>query len=304
MADERGTAIIPALLVVVIVAAAASAMALGQRLSLRRAQHLKDRAHALGLGAGGLDAAALLLAANASRTHTPGTLARWERGLADFSSDAPGALSVRIEDAQGRFNLNSLWRSGGPSPADIAVFHRLLKSLDLDPSLTEALLDWLDPDLDRRPNGAEDSDYLACDPPYRAANRPMESSDELRWVRGFDAKSLERLRPWITALPQATEININTAPSRVLAALFSDAKASVGDRLAAGRENEPFGHKSQLTMRAGMGPMSEGPFGLSSSYFLVETQTRLGSLQRRTDALVFRPLDGAPARILWRASVR
>jgi len=56
--------------------------------------------------------------------------------------------------------------------------------------------------------------------PYRAANLLMQSVDELRLVRGFTPEIVEKLRPWITALPQPTEINVNTASKDVLGALF------------------------------------------------------------------------------------
>ena len=47
-------------------------------------------------------------------------------------------------------------------------------------------VDWLDEDIDPRPNsGAEDDYYMLQNPPYRAANRLMASASELRLVKGM-----------------------------------------------------------------------------------------------------------------------
>ena len=69
-----------------------------------------------------------------------------------------GTIAGRLEDLQGRFNLNNLVNAaGGPSEPDMARFQRLLQALGLDPRLTDAVIDWIDPDADPRfPDGAEE----------------------------------------------------------------------------------------------------------------------------------------------------
>jgi general secretion pathway protein K len=64
-------------------------------------------------------------------------------------------------------------------------------------------------------------DYLGLEPPYRAANRALTTVDGLARVKGFDAETLARLRPFVTALPQATQVNVNTAPADEMAAVLS-----------------------------------------------------------------------------------
>jgi len=131
-----------------------------------------------------------------------------------------GTLHGRIEDMQGRFNLNNLVGANGKIDATaMQQFSRLLSILELNPDLAQAVADWIDPDAVRTgPWGAEDGYYIGLDPPYLAANRPFGDSRELRLVRGIDQASFERLRPHITALPQSTKINVNTATVEVLAA--------------------------------------------------------------------------------------
>src|SRR5690606_9440832 len=110
----------------------------------------------------------------------------------------------------------------GPTenPNAVLQFRRLLQLLELDERLVNALLDWLDPDINARfPEGAEDDHYLRLEPPYRAANAPLTHVSELRLVAGYEAEVVARLRPYVTALPQATALNVNTAPALLLATL-------------------------------------------------------------------------------------
>src|SRR5262249_14462141 len=109
-----------------------------------------------------------------------------------------------------------------PSAADVGVFQRLLVLLNLDPMLANAVIDWIDADGNvTSPGGAEDVDYLNLKTPYRAANQPMTSVEELRMVKGFDPKTLLLLLPFVTVLPAGahTAVNVNTASPELLAAL-------------------------------------------------------------------------------------
>ena len=65
--------------------------------------------------------------------------------------------------------------AGGPpsSPHDlwVARFAVLLNVLDIDESVLQSILDWMDADSEERfPNGAEDAYYQDLETPYRAAN--------------------------------------------------------------------------------------------------------------------------------------
>ncbi len=108
--------------------------------------------------------------------------------------------------------------------------------LEIDPQLAGGVVDWLDPDTDVRfPNGGEDSTYAGANPPYRTANMPITSASELMAVTGFDRKIYAALAPYVTALPEGTKLNVNTASAVVIASLsemidVSTAKALVDER--------------------------------------------------------------------------
>jgi general secretion pathway protein K len=96
----------------------------------------------------------------------------------------PDGWEVRIEihDEGGKLPINTM---------DEALLNRLLEEeLDFDFStareLSSTLLDWIDEDDRRRLNGAESDDYLSNNPPYRAANRPLQSLEELRLLKVWD----------------------------------------------------------------------------------------------------------------------
>lgn len=301
-ARQRGVALVTAMLIVAIVAALAASFALGQQVWLRQTQNLTDLARAERLQQGAVAAAAALLARDARNGRTDDLTEDWARPIPPLPVD--GALvHVAITDAQGRFNLNNLVQSGkgNTAAAAIGVFRNLLALHDLPPDLADAVLDWIDPDSIARPNGAEDIDYLSLDAPYRAANQPLASVDELRLIKGFTPEIVEQLRPYVVALPAAGQvpINVNTAPAPVLAALAGTSLAAA-EQLVEARERRAFTNPTEFQAALGSGRAAQGSYAVASGYFIVSVEARVGRTQRRTEALIERPAGGnATPLVLW-----
>jgi len=95
--------------------------------------------------------------------------------------------------------------------------------------LARNLLDYMDFDDVRIDGGEENAYYLAQDPPYLPANKPMLSVRELGLVEGFDHNLVAALEPYLTVYPlfAAEGVNLNTAPRHVLGSLWQGAG---GDR--------------------------------------------------------------------------
>ncbi|MDH3669691.1 MAG: type II secretion system minor pseudopilin GspK [Gammaproteobacteria bacterium] len=291
-------AIVTALLVVAIVATSAAFLSLGQQVWLRQAQNLSDRAQAETVRSGALEWAAIILTEDAKDNATDDLTEAWAQDIPPLPAES-GLVTGRIVDAQGQYNLNNLVRRGQISNDDVAVFQRLLVSQELAAELADSVVDWLDTDANTQPSGAEDIDYLNVEPPYRAANQLLQSIGELRLVKGFDRDTVEKLRPLITALPEATSININTAPSAVLSALFPDLSLSEADDLVSQRDENPFSDVGQLKERLPSDvALPKVPYDIKSSYFEVTIDTLFGRLQRQTVALLHRP-SGTPVKVLW-----
>jgi type II secretory pathway component PulK len=100
---------------------------------------------------------------------------------------APSSFRYGVIDESGKINLNALLKidSTGQAAHDI-----LMKLPNMTEEIADAVVDWLDPDDDQRTNGAESSYYSALDPPYRCKNGPLDTLEELLWVRGVTPQLL------------------------------------------------------------------------------------------------------------------
>lgn len=113
-----------------------------------------------------------------------------------------------------------------------------LRSLIENDTLTDALLDWRDPDSIERPLGAEA-------PWYRAAgarlprNGPLADVGELRLVRGFDSARVARVAALLT-VDGIGEINLNAASRKVLETLPGLGPEAVSMMLARRGAGEPL----------------------------------------------------------------
>jgi len=298
--QQGGLALITAMLVVAIATTTAAYLILDQQIWSRQAQNLTDRAQAEVVRAGALEWAITILAKDAKDNPQNDDLTEdWAKDLPPLAVEG-GQVMGRIIDAQGKFNLNNLVRGGNPSPPDIGTFRHLLQSFGIDPNLTDAVIDWIDADSNASAAGAEDIDYLQMPTPYRAANQPLQSVEELRLVRGFTREMVDKLRPWVTALPQPTVINVNTASKEVLGAVFYTLPSSAIDSLVSDR---PYKDQAKLGAKvlqlAGGNTPPQAFYGIQSSYFEVEVATQFGRYQRTTQALIQRGAGAAGFRTLW-----
>lgn len=295
---QQGLALITAVLVVAIVATVATTLALGEQVWFRQAQNMTGRAQAESLRRGALNYAAILLARDDAKIDHLGEL--WAKPLPPLPVE-DGMIAFSVEDAQARFNLNNLVRSGKPSQPDIDMFERLLTAQGFDRALSGALRDWLDQGGEvTSPGGAEDIEYLSLPQPYRSADQSLTSVDELRLVKGFTAEVVEQLRPYVTAILGATTVNVNTAPAEVLAALFTNPPApAVLQSLLDSRVNLPFDSTQKFLEKIPQGISQPQPslYGTTTGYFLVTIDIRYGRLQRRTEGLIER--KSGKATVLW-----
>jgi general secretion pathway protein K len=128
---------------------------------------------------------------------------------------------VNLLDMQSRFNLNNL-QPGGQQAVYREQFQALLTSRGLDPNLVYAVEDWVDSNdvVENPAYGAEFDYYIGLQPPYRAANRRFASPSELKLIKGFEKDEIyDAIIPYLSALPEITAINVNTASLEVLESL-------------------------------------------------------------------------------------
>ncbi len=213
----------------------------------------------------------------------------------------PGiTLEAYLQDATGRFNLNSL--VGQDGIVDQNILHdleHLMENVGVEPKWASLIADWIDPDSNPLPDGAEDSAYAAQNPPYRAPNTFITSTSELLALPGFGRDRYLRISPFVTALPRDATINVCSAPGEVLDALVGESHKEFSldpKRLAKSRESgcfptveeykTSFGADSQTLQRLG------DRVKQVSKYFRLTSVVTIGSADFNLYSLLQRDENG------------
>ncbi len=191
-----------------------------------------------------------------------------------------GLLAGFIEDEQAKFNLNNLL----VSQEWVTRFTLLCDNLELDKSFVPALMDWIDDDFDvRYPDGAEEH-YDT----YRVANRPIVDVSELLLVKNVKTELYDSLRPYITALPTTTDINVNTMSEAIYLSLGNNLDAKI---FSEERDNEEFSSIQDFTTRLQF-PHDTTGLSVTTEYFHAYGQVTQGSLVLNLDSLLHRDQSG------------
>jgi general secretion pathway protein K len=297
--SQRGVAVVLAMGVVALAAIAAAAMLASQSTWARHAELTAEHVQAQALVQAGVDWARALLYDDRRVSSADHLGEPWAMRLPPVPVDN-GELAGQIDDQQGLFNLNNLVRGGAVSPVYLAQFRRLLQTLGLPEALAASLADWLDADNEPSPGGAEDAYYQAQQPPYLAANRALTDVAELALVRGFDAAVRAHLRPFVTALPRFTAVNINTAPPEVLSAVIGGLDLDGARDLVAQRGRAYFRNRAEFLAQLPPGAEAgANDVATSSDFFLASMRVTIGSAQARGVALLVRDSAGWPT-VVWR----
>ena len=290
LASPRGVALLIAVLIVALLASVSTWLAWREVLAIRRTEDLlaSDRAYALALGGEAVAAQGL---ADSLREATEVDLAQpWAKPQQQVLGDG-AVVAGAITDLQARFNLNDL---AAGAPGEVLArwrFQRLLTGVGASPDQVTALVDWMNPvPVASAAGGAGDDYYLGLEPPYRTAAQPFVSASSLRLVRGFDAALVARLAPEITALPEDTTINVNTATGPVLEATGFSPQQAQAVQLA--RARVPFASLAQLqaAVPSIAGGIDSAGLGVGSHFFLSQIEVRVGRARSRLDSVL--ELDG------------
>ena len=296
---ERGAALILAMLVAALAATVAVALAAEQQRWFTDVGNRRDQVQAQSLALAGVQWARQILNDDA-RSGTLDYLGEpWAYPLPP-TPIANGAIEGRIEDAQGRFNLNNLALDTPAATGERLRLGRLFSAKGVDQGVLDAIADWIDADSAPRANGAEDAFYAQRSTTALAANAPLVRVAEFTSVRGADAKAWAALAADVAALPAGSTLNINTANADVIAAAIPDL---VGDKLAsfiAERARKPFTTMAELRERLPQDvKLEEGTtFGFASSYFLVSVRSRQGDAIAQARALLKREGRDWPT-VVW-----
>lgn len=202
------------------------------QLELAQARQMEDRAWEIARGA---EAWAIrILKQDLTDNHYDSQNDIWARPVVRLPVEG-GFLNGQLQDLSGRLNLNRLIdQSGLVDDVEFQRLQRLLRQLNLPQNLADSLVDWLDADSQIFKSGAEDQVYMGMNPSYRASNQRFSHIAELKWVRGFDQKALQKIIPFVCVLPYDSGLNVNTAPAEVLMSLHDSFPVDLARQLSQG----------------------------------------------------------------------
>jgi general secretion pathway protein K len=214
--------------------------------------------------------------------------------------DERGSLSISIKEESGKLNLNSIVNQNGTlNENNYGIAERLLASLGLPVDLTDAAVDWIDSDDSTRAGGAESPYYQALPNPYSAKNAPLETYEELRMVSGFNDTILSKLSSYLTVY--AGQINVNTAPKELLAALDEGMTDELAGRIIESRKQAPI---ENITLVPGMETLGQALVSKTivtykGTVFRIQSRAQVNDTVRIIEAVV--RIDGSNATVLyWR----
>ena len=278
---QRGVALITALVVVAIAAGLAVAIAWQTTLDTRRTENLVQGDQAMEYALGAEAWAEEILARDGRKYPNLTALGQdWAQQLPPLPVEG-GQIQGKIEDLQGRFNINSVSTTQG-----VAQFQHLLVALGQDPTLASAVQQW----FSGAPGGTSDATddyYSRLQPPYLSGGgAPMQSVSELLLVKGITPAVYAQISPYLCVLPAgaAAPMNINTASGPVIESLNNVtpdiASQVIGERGTAGLTTTPQVFAA--------GNISSAGFGYTSSYFLVTVVAQIGSTHVTLYSLLYR----------------
>ncbi|MEL7130169.1 MAG: type II secretion system minor pseudopilin GspK [Pseudomonadota bacterium] len=232
--NEEGAALLSVLLLVAVMSVLALAMSEVAFKSVQRSAAADARSRIAWQITGAEEAGQL--AAEQLNTLTQGAL-NLQIGVLNTPIVLPangGVIEGQLRDASNCFNLNALStqnEEGEVSADTVALYTALLTALNFSEleaeALTDALIDWMDPDTQPRLAGAEDNYYVGLRPPYRSSGQPLADLTELRAILGYDQSVMERLGHLVCVRPSNEPglFNINTITEReapLLVMVFSE----------------------------------------------------------------------------------
>ncbi len=301
------------MLTVTLVAALASAALWQQWRHVAVEEAERERQQAGWVLTGALDWARLILREDARTNQNTGAgdhLAEpWAVGLeearlssflaADKNTDPPPTLdaflSGAIQDQQGRLNWANLAQQGKLSEPDLHTFERLYSQLGLpDAELATVARGWVQASLAGQGTATQTASTASDATPLLP-----KRLGQLSWL-GLSARSLQRLAPYTTVLPERTPLNLNTAPAELLVAALPGLDMARARRAVTQRALTPF--KSLADARAVLGntqaPLNDAQHTTASRYFEVQGSLRLGQRVVHERSLVLR--NGLQVTTLWR----
>lgn len=302
---QRGVAVITALLLTTLAVTIVASLFWQQQVQVRSIENQRLQLQKHWVLRGALDWAGLILREDAKHSSVDSLDEPWAVPLAETRLDqyiengraddniADATLSGSISDAQARYNLTNLCPNGTINPAEVAVFARLLRNAKLDPALANATASLMTMSF-KKPEAAD----VGGDNQNSSQPMALAHVDDLLAVPGFTPQMIDLLEGFIIFLPQATPVNVNTAPAEVLAARIDTLSLSDAVLLVESRNTASFRDLADFTHRLPGKSLSlpASDASVTTNYFLVNGKVRMKRAGLDVQALIER--SGASTKLL------
>lgn len=299
---QSGAALLTAMVIVTLVTTIAASMVWQQWRSVQVEAAERSLTQSQWMLAGALDYGRTILRTDIDKIDD--LTEPWALGLAetrissllaadkDNTDDSPDAfLSGELIDATARYNLYNLFDRNQATgsqlrqvdPLQLEVLRRLCQYASVAPSMADAIFAALQKAM-LGVDAINDPVALAqLGGPAGLKQAPLlpQTLDQLVWL-GIDAGTIERLRPWVTVLPEIhsqalTTVNLNTASREVIASVIPGIDLGRAERLVQIRQRNPFQNVSEAMTALGM-PAGAAPLtgvAIASDFFEVRGRLRL-----------------------------
>lgn len=303
--NNKGVALVITLLVLTLLLTLILEFNLGMRVEARASANFRDDVKAYYLARSGITFAAALLEEDGRTQPQYDSLKElWAQKIPPIPA-GDGFVSVEITDEDGKINVNKLaTASGGVTGDEMRLFMvRFLEQFDLKGDISDTIADWIDQDDNERiPDGAESAYYEGLEESYEAKNKPLDSLQELRLIKGMEDDIFNKLKNLLTVNSDGW-ININTASKKLLMSLSEDINGDIADEILAWREENPFQAKVDVKNNISMSEKTYNDIAkfidVKSNYFSITSRGEVNQSRKTINAVVKRQGDKTSV-LYWR----
>ncbi len=257
-------------------------------VQLRLTETFRDSTKAYYLAKGGVQAGRMTLQndTNSYDAYSEPWGQSWDNIAA-----ADGSVSLKTEALDGKLDVNRLVTDlGNVSVSFQKRFLLFFENLEIanPEDLTDALIDWIDPDSDLRPFGAE-GDYYQREKGFACKNGKLDSLDELLKIKGFTSEIVKKIKPHLTVMG-GEKINVNTAGSEVLMSLSNKMFAEAADYIVEYRKDSPYEKVADVKETSGLAEdiyfAIKSSVTVKSNFFRIHSSATVNDSRKRIEAVL------------------
>ncbi len=273
---NNGSAILTALFIMILVAIAATAMSLRLQIDISRSQLIQDVGELKSYAQEGQLIMINKLINNAVKYKKN---SKENIDLLSIFITNTSATNIHrktlLVDLQGKFNINNISDKINLKAFTLLI-HNILPKIELKQALFISLFtqEWITKKNPTVNNLTSKNYYQSLAKPYLPSHKPFNSVTEFRLVKDVTMKVFNKLLPYISALPEKTTINLNTASKQVLRTLGAGLTNKQANDIIKERGRKGFKSLKEARAKPSIEKLNliQKQLTLTSDYFLISSQ--------------------------------